>query len=138
MKARRAPFGFLLIYGVLFSGLRAAGAMEADFTAVVEVIEDRCMTCHDAETKKGGIDLTPLLHRTNASYGNYTKLWVRLENMVARGEMPPENKKPLKPSQKQVVEDWFHQSFVLREGKSHIGASPLRRLTRYEFENTLE
>ena len=138
MKARRAPFGFLLIYGVLFAGLRAAGAMEADFTAVVEVIEDRCMTCHDAETKKGGIDLTPLLHRTNASYGNYTKLWVRLENMVARGEMPPENKKPLKPSQKQVVEDWFHQSFVLREGKSHIGASPLRRLTRYEFENTLE
>ena len=112
--------------------------MEADFIAVVEVIEDRCMTCHDAETRKGGIDLTPLLHRTNASYGNYTKLWIRLENMVARGEMPPENKKPLKPSQKQAVQDWFHQSFVLREGKSHIGPTPLRRLTRYEFENTLE
>jgi len=129
---------FLLACGVLAAGLRSGGAMEADFIAVVEVIEDRCMTCHDAETRKGGIDLTPLLHRTNASYGNYTKLWIRLENMVARGEMPPENKKPLKPSQKQAVEDWFHQSFVLREGKSHIGPTPLRRLTRYEFENTLE
>lgn len=129
---------FLLACGVLAAGLRSGGAMEADFIAVVEVIEDRCMTCHDAETRKGGIDLTPLLHRTNASYGNYTKLWIRLENMVARGEMPPENKKPLKPSQKQAVQDWFHQSFVLREGKSHIGPTPLRRLTRYEFENTLE
>ena len=129
---------FLLACGVLAAGLRSGGAMEADFIAVVEVIEDRCMTCHDAETRKGGIDLTPLLHRTNASYGNYTKLWIRLENMVARGEMPPENKKPLRPSQKQAVQDWFHQSFVLREGKSHIGPTPLRRLTRYEFENTLE
>ncbi len=138
MRARRTPFVFLLVCGVLSAGLRSGGAMEADFSAVVEVIEDRCMTCHDAETRKGGIDLTPLLHRTNASYGNYTKLWVRLENMVARGEMPPENKKSLEPSQKQAIQDWFHQSFVLREGKSHIGASPLRRLTRYEFENTLE
>ena len=68
---------FLLACGVLAAGLRSGGAMEADLIAVVEVIEDRCMTCHDAETRKGGIDLTPLLHRTNASYGNYTKLWIR-------------------------------------------------------------
>ena len=68
-KACRTPFMFLLACGVLAAGLRSGGAMEADFIAVVEVIEDRCMTCHDAETRKGGIDLTPLLHRTNASYG---------------------------------------------------------------------
>ncbi len=52
--------------------------------------------------------------------------------------MPPENKKPLTPAQKHEIQAWFHQSFVLRGGKSHIGPTPLRRLTRYEFENTLE
>ena len=112
-------------------------AKAADFAAAIEVIEDRCLACHDADTKKGGINLTPLLDPANASYGKHTKLWIRLEKMVARGEMPPENKKPLAPAEKQAITDWFHQSFVLRDGKTHIGPTPLRRLTRYEFENTL-
>jgi hypothetical protein len=113
-------------------------AWAAEFTAAAEVIEDRCLTCHDSDSKKGGIDLSPLLQKTNSSYGDYTKLWIRLENMVARGEMPPENKKPLAADEKAAIQLWFHESFVLRAGKSHIGPTPLRRLTRYEFENTLE
>ena len=57
--------------------------------------------------------------------------------MVASGEMPPENKK-LRGGREGSDQDWFHESFVLRDGKSHIGPTPLRRLTRYEFENTPE
>ena len=110
----------------------------ADFAAAAEVIEDRCLTCHDSDTRKGGIDLTPLLNKANASYGKHTQLWVRLEKMVARGAMPPENKKPLAAGEKKAILDWFHQSFVLREGKEHIGPTSLRRLTRYEFQNSLE
>ena len=110
----------------------------AEFAVVAEVFEDRCLSCHDRDTRKGGIDLTPLIDPANASYGNHTQLWVRLEKMVARGAMPPENKKPLAAAEKKAILDWFHQSFVLREGQGHIGLTPLRRLTRYEFENTLE
>ena len=138
MKARRFSFAFIATCAAGIMGSHPGRAEDADFAAATEVIEDRCMGCHDSDTKKGGVDLTPLLEKTNGSYGKYTKLWVRLENMVARGEMPPENKKPLTPTQKQAIQAWFHQSFVLREGKSHIGATALRRLTRYEFENTLE
>ena len=116
-----------------------AHAVQAvEFAAVAEVFEDRCLSCHDRDTPKAGIDLTPLLDPANASYGNHTQLWVRLEKMVARGAMPPENKKPLEAAEKKAILDWFHQSFVLREGQGHIGPTPLRRLTRYEFENTLE
>lgn len=82
--------------------------------------------------------MTPLIDPANASYGKHTQLWVRLEKMVARGAMPPENKKPLAAAENKAILDWFHQSFVLREGQGHIGPTPLRRLTRYEFENTLE
>ena len=138
MKARRFSFAFIATCAAGIMGSHPGRAEDADFAAATEVIEDRCMGCHDSDTKKGGVDLTPLLRKANGSYGKYTKLWVRLENMVARGEMPPENKKPLTPTQKQAIQAWFHQSFVLREGKSHIGATALRRLTRYEFENTLE
>ncbi|MFP6666596.1 MAG: hypothetical protein VB876_04750, partial [Pirellulales bacterium] len=70
------------------------------------------MTCHDSDTREGGIDLSPLLQESNASYGKFTKLWIKLENMVARGEMPPEDEGPLKPAEKEAVQQWFHQSFV--------------------------
>ena len=129
----RRPFLWLAL---IFTGLPPAKA--ADFAAAIEVIEDRCLACHDADTKKGGINLTPLLDPANASYGKHAKLWIRLEKMVGHGEMPPENKRPLAAAEKQAITGWFHQSFVLREGKEHIGPTPLRRLTRYEFENTLE
>lgn len=132
--ARRFPQVFFLVLAACIGPSVCA----AEFTAAAEVIEDRCLTCHDTDTKKGGIDLSPLLEKANASYGNHTRLWIRLENMVARGEMPPENKKPLAAAEKAAIQAWFHESFVLRDGKSHIGPTPLRRLTRYEFENTLE
>lgn len=119
-------------------GSRSRQAVAASFTAVAKVIEGRCMSCHDSDTREGGFDLSPLLQKTNASYGKHTKLWIKLEHMVARGEMPPKDEGPLEPAEKATITQWFHDSFVLREGKSHIGPTPLRRLTRYEFENTLE
>jgi len=101
-------------------------------------LEDRCLSCHDSVSRKGGIDLTPLTQPKNASWGEHTELWIKLEEMVRRGEMPPKKKRPLEPDEKKAIEHWFHQSFVLREGKRHIGPTPLRRLTRYELEKTLE
>ncbi len=117
---------------------RPIQAWDASFAAVAEVIQTRCMSCHDSETREGEIDLTPLLQKNNSSYGKYTNLWIKLENKVTRGEMPPPDEDPLKPSEKESIKNWFQKSFVLRKGKPHIGRTPLRRLTRYEFENTLE
>jgi hypothetical protein len=122
----------------LAMGTRPSHAAAVEFTVAAEVIDDRCMSCHDSDTKKGGIDLTPLLQEANGAYGQYTKLWIKLEHAVAGGEMPPKKKKPLEPFEKHALQQWFHQSFVLRDGMPHIGPTPLRRLTRYEFENTLE
>jgi len=117
---------------------RPTQAWDASFADVAEVIQTRCMSCHDSETRAGEIDLTPLLQKNNSSYGKYTKLWIKLENKVVRGEMPPPDEDPLKPSEIESIKNWFQKSFVLRKGKPHIGRTPLRRLTRYEFENTLE
>jgi len=117
---------------------RPRQASATSFSSVTEVIDARCMSCHDSGTREGGIDLTPLLRKRNASDEKYTKLWIKVENMVARGKMPPSDEGPLKPAEKKAIKQWFHESFVLRQGKSHIGPTPLRRLTRYELENTLE
>jgi len=117
-------------------GLRYASA--ASFAIAAGVIESRCLPCHDSDTREAGIDLAPLLQKANASYGEYTGLWIKVEKMVASGEMPPAVEGVLKVPERESIQQWFRESFVLRKGKPHIGPTPLRRLTRYELENTLE
>ena len=112
--------------------------MAVTFAAVAEVIDSRCMSCHDSDTREGGIDLSPLLQKANGSDGEFTKRWIKVERMVARGEMPPDTEERLAPDEREAITQWFRESFVLRKGKAHIGPTPLRRLTRYELQNTLE
>jgi hypothetical protein len=113
-------------------------ASASRLTDATKVIVGRCMSCHDTETREGGIDLTPLLQNPNVPEEKKTRLWIRVERMVSRGEMPPKDEGPLTPKEKETITRWFQESFVLRQGKPHIGATPLRRLTRFELENTLE
>jgi len=113
-------------------------ACAASFADIARVIESRCLSCHDSDTREAGIDLTPLLRKENSSYGEYTPLWIKVEKMVAGGEMPPADEDALEVQERESIKQWFRESFVLRQGEPHIGPTPLRRLTRYELENTLE
>ena len=50
-------------------------------------VQNHCAECHDAETKKGDLDLTALkLDLANPT--NFSK-WVLVHDRVAAGEMPP-------------------------------------------------
>lgn len=97
-------------------------------------LEKHCFECHDAETKKGGLDLTTL--RYDAAK---PEKWVQVHDAVADGEMPPAKKK----SQPRPAE---RAAFVAELGTqlaNDIGAARphrigLRRLTRLEFENSLK
>ncbi|MEY2750600.1 MAG: hypothetical protein RLZZ550_571, partial [Verrucomicrobiota bacterium] len=97
-------------------------------------LEKHCFECHDAETKKGGLDLTTL--RYDAAK---PEKWVLLHDAVAAGEMPPAKRK----SQPDPAE---RAAFVAELGgrlKTDIAAAHphrigLRRLTRQEFENSLK
>jgi hypothetical protein len=113
-------------------------ASASGFADAARVIEARCLSCHDSDTREAGIDLTPLLGQENSSYGEYTRLWIKVEKMVASGDMPPADESALTVQEREAIKQWFRESFVLRQGQPHIGPTPLRRLTRYELENTLE
>ena len=139
MKTQRFSVAAIVAWGMAFTATsNSHGVSAADYTDAAKVIRSRCLFCHDSDTREAGIDLTPLLKKENASYGEFTGLWIKVEKMVAADKMPPENERPLTTSEKGSIEQWFRESFVLRNGRSHIGPTPLRRLTRYELENTLE
>lgn len=129
MRRMLFHLGFLTTFGW-------AGAVE--FDEVATVLEARCLDCHDGETREGGVDLERLLTAKEFRAKENHKVWLKVDRVVAAGEMPPKKKKPLTADEKAAVDDWFTSVFVLKDGHEHIGATPLRRLTRYELINTLE
>ena len=126
----------VLFHFVFLASLGWAGA--AELREVAALMEARCLDCHDGETREGGVDLERLLAAKDVSAKANRKVWLQVDRVVAAGEMPPKKKKPLTAADKAVVTDWFTGTFVLKAGREQIGATPLRRLTRYELINTLE
>jgi len=110
----------------------------ADIQPVEKILDSRCLDCHDAETRKGGINLTELLANNNLNEPKTAALWEKVDQVVQAGEMPPKKKEPLTALEKAQLAKWYQLTYVLKNGKEHIGQTPLRRLSRYELINTLE
>ena len=110
----------------------------AEQSPPLEVLESRCLGCHDADTRKGGVDLEQLLSAPDPLDEKIAALWEKVDKAVGEGEMPPKKKKALTAAQKAQIAGWFEATYVLKDGKEHIGESRLRRLSRYELINTLE
>lgn len=141
----RITFHFLAI--VLFAWVAAAeapprsgGGSESDFyrSSVRPVLEKNCVDCHDADDKKGGVDLSVLLKTAKGEIAARDDLWARVEGVIASREMPPKKEQPLTDAERANVLRWYRDSFILKNGREYIGITPLRRLTRYEIQNTLE
>ena len=100
-------------------------------------LEKHCVECHDAEMKKGNLDLTTL--RFDLSNPTNFARWVQVDDRVANGEMPPKKKSRPAPPELRAFTNWLSasllaadQSKVKREGRA-----TQRRLNRYEYENAL-
>ena len=98
--------------------------------------EKHCTDCHDADEKKGGLDLTALMTDfTNAE--NFTR-WVKVHDAIASGEMPPKKKARPTAQDATAVTKWLRDSLVAAEqARMQDGRTRVRRLTRGEYENTM-
>jgi hypothetical protein len=122
----------ILIGGFCFN------TVAADIQPVAKILDSRCLDCHDTEARKGGINLTKLLAADNLNEPKTAALWEKVDQVVRAGEMPPKKKKPLTAPEKTQLAKWYELTYVLKNGKEHIGQTALRRLSRYELINTLE
>ena len=101
-------------------------------------IEANCLDCHDTETKKGGLDLATL--PVDLASPKVFATWVTVHDRVTSGEMPPPKKKH-RPEPR-VVERFTNQlaralMAAETEQTQQHGRATLRRLNRYEYEETL-
>jgi hypothetical protein len=115
----------------LFDGASFAAVPVAAF------LEGHCIECHDADVKKGGLDLTSL---------NFDKLdaaslkdWQHIFERVRDGEMPPKKKPQPEKNEKDLFLAALKQP-LLEADTADIAANGRvrsRRLTRVEYEHTL-
>ncbi len=102
-----------------------------------DYIENHCADCHDADEKKGDLDLTAL----TLPGGDAKKFetWVTVFDRVSTGEMPP--KKRDRPPANETLA--FTRSLAAKltaeddARTTREGRATRRRLNRYEYENTL-
>jgi hypothetical protein len=124
-------------FGVL--ALLALGPLRAATMPprVETFIEDRCADCHDDVEKKGGLDLTSLSFDPNDAR-NFAA-WVKVFDRVSANEMPPK-KKP-RPEARELAGFSGALGAALTAAETRRtateGRSTLRRLNRYEYENTV-
>ncbi|MFO0797511.1 MAG: DUF1592 domain-containing protein [Gemmataceae bacterium] len=93
-------------------------------------LDAHCVSCHDAGTKKGGLDLTTPLDAAG---------WVKVHDRMAAGEMPPKSR-PRPPATDLAAAVAAVRDDLIAAEKAAAakdGRTRLRRLTRAEYENTV-
>lgn len=107
------------------------------FGALPPFLEKHCVECHDAETKKGGLDLTAL--KSDLTDRKSFESWVKVFDRTASGEMPP--KKKARPDAAQQSAYLGELSALLvRQEASRVaaqGRTVERRMNRFEYENAV-
>lgn len=105
--------------------------------ATARFLEAYCFDCHDADEKKGGLDLSGL-EVDLAKTANFEQ-WVKVFDRIQSGEMPPKKKPRPEPGALATFSASLQQALTAREqaATARDGRSTQRRLNRYEYENTL-
>jgi len=126
---------FLPAYAVL---LAAAITTKAELPREVHTMfENRCLDCHDSDSKKGNLDLTTL----KPDFGDAETFarWLKVHDRIASGEMPPKKKARPEVGEVKAVTGWLAESLIAAE-RTRLDAESrtgVRRLTRAEYENTV-
>jgi hypothetical protein len=109
-------------------------AAEADLRGF---LENHCLECHDSSAKKGGLDLDTL--PLTLDDPECFRLWERVHDRIAAGEMPPKSNEP--PSLEEAAPILATLDTKLHEADAAIvvktGRVLYRRLTAQEYENAL-
>ena len=100
-------------------------------------LTSHCTDCHDAQENKGGLNLESLSRDINDPAIAAT--WAAVHDRLAKGEMPPKKKDQPDPQETAAFLQYLTTPLVQADQARHaaLGRSTLRRLNRYEYENTL-
>ena len=144
VKARTTPFTMLALACVLvaepaLSGLAQTNAAQADaFPRTVQpLLQKYCYGCHGPEPQESDLRIDSL--NPNMVDGQHGGKWREVLDALDRGDMPPEDEPQPAPKERDVLIDWLTSELerAALQRRSTGGHVTLRRLTRYEYNNTM-
>ena len=96
-----------------------------------------CADCHGPDDPKGEFNLLAL--NQDIADGIDADHWHEILNQLATGEMPPEDAEQLSDKERQQLVSWIRSELDIAAEKARAtgGQVILRRLTKYEYQNTM-
>jgi hypothetical protein len=133
MPTRHAVALVLSAVAVLLPAREATGAEPGRVRAVVE---QYCVTCHDGDTPKGGLNLAKI---AADDVGSASDVWEKVVRRLRARQMPPEGKK--RPDEETYAAVASQLETALDRAaaeKPNAGrTATLRRMTRTEYQNAV-
>lgn len=126
----------LLLCFLSFSAVSA----EPDFQKEIKPLLDKyCVECHGPEKQKAKLRMDTL--NPDMLKGHDAEMWQEALDLVNVSDMPPEKSK-LQPSraERQLMVEWMTLNLrkAVESKRSTGGKNLMRRLTAYEYNNTLK
>ena len=111
-------------------------AIEAP-TGLSDFLDAHCLACHNADDKNGNLDLSSL--KSDFKSRDISSRWVKIHDRVNSGEMPPADEPRPDAHELQNFVTSLATALSESEQASYLrdGRAGLRRLNRYEYENTI-
>jgi len=110
----------------------AAGAV-TDFARVAPLVQAHCHACHGDGATEGDVDLVAAA--APDSIRRHVKLWQRVAEMVATGQMPPPEATQPTAAEREALHDGL-RALLAAEARAHAGDPGrvvLRRLNNAEY-----
>ena len=136
---------FCFALGVLFGPVIVAGDKPASFDTlgaeyerdVRPLLKRFCLDCHSSEQKEGELDLQRFATLAEVRQG--TEVWLKVVEMLAGGEMPPEDSSQPSPQQRKELHGWVKRYLDAEALASAGDPGPvvLRRLDNAAYTYTI-
>jgi cytochrome c553 len=133
---RRGIRSLLVLAAVLSNVGFAAGQQPAAPAAAIALVSEYCVSCHDGDEKKGGLDLESV---SRADFTRHSTEWEGVIRKLRARQMPPVGKKrPADPVFDEIVEALAAPLDAAAAKNPNPGRTDtFRRLNRTEYQNAI-
>ncbi len=136
MNARLVAFFVVLLGALAMAGGNWATAAPPSKSEFINLVDQHCTGCHDADLKKGKLDLDLLL---DAQVAKHASVWERALRKIDARHMPPIGKKrPSEAEYRQLTSYLVASLDAAAEAHPNAGRTDtFRRLNRTEYQNAI-
>ena len=129
-------FGLILYVGLGQAQGTSAPTSEDESQEIQAILARHCYKCHGQKKQNAMLRLDTLDPNFR---GSSAETWHDVMNRLHLGDMPPEDQPEIAPESRQKLTRWIRANLdrVALERKGSRNQTVLRRLTRYEYHNTM-